>query len=145
MPDCMTGGRGPARLKRNIIFGTPVMAARLLHLSAIYLVVGACLGMYMGISQNFSLMPVHAHVLLAGWLTMAMAGVAYKTWPKAATTVLARAHFWLHNLGLPVFMVGLGLMMTGHGKQVLTILVGASTFLLGLVCLALNFWKHVRN
>ena len=50
------------------------MAARFLHLSAIYLVVGACLGMYMGITQNFSLMPVHAHVLLAGWLTLAMSG-----------------------------------------------------------------------
>ena len=121
------------------------MPARFLHLSVVYLVVGACLGMYMGITQNFSLMPVHAHVLLAGWLTLAMSGMVYKAFPAAAGTRLAKAHFWLHNLGLPVFMVGLALMMTGHGKQVLLIFFGASSLLLGLVSLALNVWRNVRS
>lgn len=123
------------------------MPARFLHLSVIYLVVGACLGMYMGITQNFSLMPVHAHVLLAGWLTLAMSGVVYKAFPAATGTRLARVHFWLHNLGLPVFMAGLALMLTGsQGKHVsVLILVGANALLLGLVSLALNVWRNVRN
>ena len=58
------------------------MSERLIKISAIYLVLGACLGMYMGITQNFSLTPVHAHVLLAGWLSLAMAGVIYRAWPR---------------------------------------------------------------
>lgn len=123
------------------------MAARFLHLSAIYLVVGASLGMYMGVTKNFSLMPVHAHVLLAGWLTLAMASMVYKAFPAAAGTKLAKANFWLHNLGLPLFMAGLALMMTGgQGKHVLVlILVGATSLLLGLVSLALNIWRNVRD
>lgn len=119
------------------------MSERLIKISAVYLVLGACLGMYMGISQNFSLTPVHAHVLLAGWLTLAMAGVVYRTWPDAAGTRLATAHFWLHNLGLPVFMTGLGLMVTGKATLPAVIAGGAGAVLLGLICLAINLWRRL--
>ena len=100
------------------------MSERFVKIAVVYLVLGACLGLYMGLSQNFVLMPVHAHVLLAGWLTLAMAGVLYRLFPAAAGTRLAHAHFWLHNLGLPVFMVGLGLMLTG--QTTLTPVVGTA-------------------
>lgn len=119
------------------------MSERLIKISAIYLVLGACLGMYMGISQDFRLVPVHAHVLLAGWLTLAMAGVLYRCWPAAADTRLATAHFWLHNLGLPVFMTGLGLMVTGKATLPAVIAGGASAVLLGLACLAINLWRRL--
>ncbi len=121
------------------------MAARLLHISALYLVLGACLGMVMGVTQNFSLVPVHAHVLLAGWLTLAVAGVVYRLFPAAAGTRLAKAHFWLHNLGLPVFMAGLALMLTGQGKLDALIAGGASALLLGLLAFAVNVWRQVRQ
>lgn len=121
------------------------MAVRLLHVAALYLVVGASLGMYVGITQNFSLVPVHAHVLLAGWLTLAVAGLVYHAYPAAAATRLARAHFWLHNLGLPVFMAGLALMLTGHGKPEAVIAGGASALLLGLVAFAANLWRQLRG
>jgi predicted histidine transporter YuiF (NhaC family) len=59
------------------------MSERLIHIAAVYLVVGAVIGM--GISQKFTLQPVHAHILVAGWLSLAMAGVIYKLYPAAAT------------------------------------------------------------
>ena len=119
------------------------MSERFIKIAALSLVFGAGLGMYMGMSQDFSLTPVHAHVLLAGWLTLAMAGVVYRAYPAAAGTRLAVAHFWLHNLGLPVFMAGLGLMVTGKATLEPVIAAGASAVLMGLVCLAINLWRRL--
>jgi hypothetical protein len=119
------------------------MSERLVKIAAVYLVLGACLGIYMGLSQNFVLMPVHAHVLLAGWLTLAMAGVLYRVYPAAAGTRLAQTHFWLHNLGLPVFMVALALMLSGRTELMPVVGIGATTLLVGLVCFAINLWRRV--
>jgi hypothetical protein len=120
------------------------MAHRLIRIAALYLVVGVCLGLYMGITQNFSLKPVHAHLLLAGWLSLAMAGVIYKLYPLASDTGLAKAHFWMHNLGLPMFMLGLAAMLTGHNIPAL-LPVGSMVLLLGLVCFSLNIWLRIRS
>lgn len=119
------------------------MSERFVKIALAYLVLGASLGIYMGISQDFTLMPVHAHILLAGWLTLAMAGVLYRLYPAAAGTRLAQAHFWLHNLGLPVFMVGLGLMLSGRATMPPVIGTGAIALLLGLVCFAINLWRRI--
>jgi hypothetical protein len=120
------------------------MANRLTWIAAVYLVLGATLGLYMGITQNFALIPVHAHILLAGWLTLAMAGVIYRLYPAASDTRLAKTHFWLHNLGLPAFMLGLALMLTGHAVPAL-LPVGAFAFFAGLLCFSLNLWRRVRG
>src|SRR5690348_5585447 len=106
------------------------MSERFVKIALVYLVLGASLGIYMGISQDFVLMPVHAHILLAGWLTLAMAGVLYRLYPAAAGTRLAQAHFWLHNLGLPVFMVALGLMLSGRATMPPVIATGAIALLI---------------
>ena len=88
---------------------------RFLQIAAVYLVVGALMGGFMGITQQFYLAPVHAHLLLLGWATLALIGLVYHHYPDAGETRLARVHFRLHNLALPIFAVGLGLMLTGHG------------------------------
>jgi cbb3-type cytochrome oxidase subunit 1 len=122
------------------------MAARFIQIAVIYLVIGGIMGLGMGISSNFSLVPVHAHVLLAGWLSLAMAGVVYHLYPAAATTRLAKAHFWLHNIGLPIFMGALAAMLLS-GNQGLTPLVaiGGTTLLVALVLFAANVLLKVRS
>ena len=42
-----------------------------LALAGVCLIVGACLGIYMGINEDFQLVAVHAHVNLAGWVQSA--------------------------------------------------------------------------
>jgi hypothetical protein len=51
------------------------MGLRFLRIAVVYLVLGAILGLAMGISQQFALTPVHAHLLLLGWASLALAGV----------------------------------------------------------------------
>src|SRR5258705_11138965 len=85
------------------------MAQRFLKIAVVYLFVGALLGITMGIFQNFALVPVHAHIGLLGWTTLALAGVIYHLHPAAAKTRLAQLHFLIHNLSLPVLRIGLRL------------------------------------
>jgi len=120
------------------------MGQRFLKIAVVYLVLGAILGLAMGIKQNFALVPVHAHLLLLGWASLALAGVVYHLYPAASETRLARLHFWLHNVGLPVFMAGLGFVLTGTEAIVPVAVVAAITVLLGLVLFAVNVLLNIK-
>lgn len=120
------------------------MGLHFLKIAVVYLAIGAGLGLYMGITVQFTLAPVHAHLLLLGWASMALAGIVYHLYPAAATTRLARIHFWLHNLALPVFMVGLGMLLSGRQAAMPIVAVGATTVLVGLILFASNVLLNVR-
>ena len=117
---------------------------RLIKIAVVYLFVGALVGMLMGITQKFVLVPVHAHLVLLGWATLALAGIIYHLYPAAAATRLARIHFWLHNLGLPVFMVALALMLSGLEAAGLFVAIGAGTVLIGLALFMTNVLLNVK-
>jgi hypothetical protein len=120
------------------------MGIRLLKIAVVYLVIGAVLGLTMGIMQKFTLAPVHAHLLLLGWASLALAGILYHLYPAAGATRLARIHFWLHNLGLPIFMVGLAFVVTGTEGIVPVVAGGATMVLLGLVVFATNVLLNMK-
>ncbi|HUH93093.1 MAG TPA: cytochrome-c oxidase [Casimicrobiaceae bacterium] len=118
------------------------MGLTFLKIAVVYLFVGVALGM--GIAQNFALVPVHAHLLLLGWASLALAGLVYHLYPAAATTRLARAHFWLHNLGLPAFMLTLGLYLLGREPLVPVVAGSAIVVLVGLGVFAVNVLVNAR-
>lgn len=120
------------------------MGLQFLKIAVVYLFVGALLGLIMGITQKFALAPVHAHLLLLGWASLALAGLIYHLYPAAANTLLARIHFWLHNLGLPVFMVGLALLLTGSESAGAIVGISASVVLIGLAVFATNVLLNVK-
>ena len=120
------------------------MGLKLLKIAVVYLVIGGSLGLGMGITQKFALAPVHAHLVLVGWASLALAGLIYHVYPAASTTRLARIHFWMHNLGLPVFMAGLALVLSGN-EAVLPVLAAAATVVLvGLFVFAANVLINVK-
>ncbi len=83
------------------------IGVRLIQIATIYMTIGLMMGLAMGIADDFALTSVHAHISLLGWATMAIAGVVYILIPSCAGSRLARLHFWGHNIGLPVMIVGL--------------------------------------
>jgi hypothetical protein len=85
-----------------------------IRIAVVYLLLGVAMGIAMGASQNFTLRPVHAHINLIGWTTLALAGLIYSVFPEAGTSKLAKAHFWLLNLALPVMMGALAMLVTGR-------------------------------
>jgi cbb3-type cytochrome oxidase subunit 1 len=120
------------------------MELRFLKVAVVYLVIGAALGLGMGISGKFTLTPVHAHLLLLGWASLALAGLVYHCYPGAALTRLARIHFWLHNIGLPGFMIGLALLLTGSQWALPLAAGSASIVLIGLALFAANVLINVK-
>ena len=90
------------------------------------------------------LAPVHAHLLLLGWASFALVGLVYHFYPGAAETRLARIHFWLHNLGLPVFMIALGMLLTGNESAGPFVGISAIVVILGLASFAANVFMNVK-
>lgn len=120
-----------------------VTATAWLKVAVIYLLVGISIGIAMGATGNFVLRPVHVHIGLLGWVTMALAGLIYSLHPAAAASRLATAHFWLHNLALPVMMIALGAMLTGHPQAVPALVASEFMLAAGLVAFAVNIFRNL--
>lgn len=83
-------------------------------LSAItYFVIGLGFGLYMGASGDHTLFTVHSHISLLGWASMGLTGLLYRFFPAAARTRLARWHFWLYQLAVPVVVLAVALRYSG--------------------------------
>jgi hypothetical protein len=116
-----------------------------LKLAVLYLIVGIGLGIVMGASEDFTLRPVHAHINLLGWTTMALAGLTYSVFPAAGHSRLARVHFWLANISMPVMAVALTLLLTGS-KQIVPVLAASEiAAALGILCFAANLFLNLKK
>jgi hypothetical protein len=82
---------------------------KFLLLAAIMLTAGVGLGIRMGIVHDFSLAPVHAHINLVGWASLALFGIVYRLYPAMATSRLAGLHFILAAPSAVMFPVGIAL------------------------------------
>jgi hypothetical protein len=120
------------------------MGLRFLKIAVVYLLVGALLGGFMGFTQQFTLAPVHAHLLLLGWASFALVALVYHLYPAASATLLARIHFWLHNLGLPAFMIALAMLLAGHESAGPFVGTFALVVILGLTAFTLNVLMNVK-
>lgn len=120
------------------------MGLRILKIAVVYLIIGAVFGLGMGLSQQFIMAPVHAHLLLLGWVSLALAGIIYHLYPAAAETRLARVHFWLHNLGLPPFMIALAALLTGNAAAGPFIGIAATVVVIGLGCFMFNVFLNAK-
>jgi hypothetical protein len=121
------------------------MGNQFLRIAVVYLLAGVAMGVGMGITKDFTLRPVHAHVNLLGWASMALFGLFYKTTPRAGETTLAKIHFWVHNLAAPIMMVSLGLEVSGYTAAEPVLAASSLAIVAGLVCFAVNLWKHTGS
>jgi len=115
---------------------------RLLRISAVYLLLGLVLGLAMGISGDFLLMSVHAHLLLLGWAAMAVTGIVYIVLPQYSDNRLAAVHFWGHNLGLPVMMACLALQTYGYSRAEPGIAAGSMVVTVSLAMFTVNLFRR---
>jgi len=116
-----------------------------LKLAVLYLILGISLGIAMGASQNFTLRPVHAHINLLGWTTMALAGLIYSVFPQAGASRLARLHFWLLNLALPVMMGALSMLLLGHVAVAPVLAIAEIIGALAIVAFAANLFLNLKQ
>ncbi|WP_223593003.1 cytochrome-c oxidase [Neobacillus bataviensis] len=121
------------------------MGIRFIKISVVYFVIGVCMGMYMSMTEKFDLTPVHVHVNLLGWVSMALAGLIYAFYPSAAETGLAKVHFWLHNIALPIMMIALACLVSGVESAGPFIAIGGTFLVLAIILFAINILKNVKS
>jgi peptidoglycan/LPS O-acetylase OafA/YrhL len=76
---------------------------------------GMIWGMVMGISQDHSTMPAHAHLNLLGWVSLFLFGIYYRLHPNIDINPLARVQVWIWIVATLVLAVGIALVHSGHG------------------------------
>ena len=132
------------RADRPMTLSLAPTATTWLKLAVLYLIAGIGIGIAMGATQNFTLRPVHAHINLLGWTTLALAGLIYTAYPKAGASRLARIHFWLHNIALPAMMGSLTAFLLGHPGAVPILVASEFVAAAGVIAFACNVFLNVK-
>lgn len=125
---------------------TPAGGIVWLRIAVVYLILGVALGIAMAAAENYTLRPVHAHINLLGFATFALAGLVYTVFPAAGASRLAKAHFWLLNLGVPVMMAALARYLATDDKSVIPVLAASEVAVaLGVLAFAANLFVNVKR
>jgi hypothetical protein len=115
---------------------------RLLRLAVLYALLGIGMGLAMSITHDFTNKGVHVHVNLLGWVSMALMALGYRQFPRMARSPLARVHFWLHGLGLPVMAVGIYMVLHQLPNAEPVVAGGSLAVAAAFASFALNVWLN---
>lgn len=117
------------------------LGLKLIRIALLYMLVGLIMGLAMAMSHDWTLMSVHSHILLLGWVTMAISGLVYIAEPRCANRKLAGVHFWGHNIGFPVMMISLGFVQYGYDAVEPVIGLGSIIVLASLAVFVVNVFS----
>jgi|SRR5690625_1913810 len=123
------------------------MGPRWLKVAVLYLIVGIGVGIYMSSTIQLQWASAHAHVNLAGWATTAIMGLVYCVYPKAGNNTLGKLHFWLYNIGLPLFLVSTFMVQI---RDMLSFahyftFTGAALMGAGLILFVVNLYTNIKE
>lgn len=107
-----------------------------LSLAGLCLLVGVSLGIAMGIAHDFLYAPVHAHLNLVGWVSLALFGLTYRAYPALASSWMAPVHFGFAAVGAVMFPIGIALSVAG--VTVAVAIVGAFIWLAAVILFLVN-------
>src|SRR5258708_40150295 len=104
--------------------------------AVLMVVAGMIWGIAMGISQDHSTLPAHAHLNLLGWVSLFLFGIYYHLYPAIDRSRLAFLQVWIWIAGTIVLTIGVALVHSGHQigdplSAASSLLVLAETFLFG--------------
>jgi hypothetical protein len=107
------------------------------------LLVGEGLGIYMGITQDFLLVPAHVHLNLLGWVTLAAFGLMHRAYPALATSRMAAFQCWFAiaaNIAMPL---GLAVMLAGAEHDATLVKYASLAVILATVLFIIMFVRKV--
>jgi len=118
------------------------MIKSLFRVSVSLALVGIVLGIVMGIQQDFTLMPAHAHLNLLGFVTMFLSALYYRAVPAAAASRLAGVQAIVSVAGAVVFPIGIAsVLLGGHDRFEPIVVGGAVTVFLGMALFAVSVFR----
>lgn len=125
------------------------MGAKWIKISAIYLIIGIGFGLFMHSTVQLQWGATHAHINVVGWLTTAVIGLIYSVYPQAGNNSLGKAQFWLHNIGLPVLLIGMMIIQPSLGAPgfliELCVWLGGLAFALSIILLIVNLFTNLKE
>jgi len=101
--------------------------------AVVYALTGMVLGMVMGASGDHSLAPVHAHINLLGWATLALMGAFYGLAGAQAPARLAWINFAVSNLANLITLPLLAMLLKGNEAVIPVMSVGEILLVLGML------------
>jgi hypothetical protein len=102
---------------------------------ALFAIVGMAMGIVMGMGEDFTYAPVHAHINLVGWASLALFGLVYRA-GLAKQDRLAVVHFWIALAGAIVLPIGIYISMSAHNPALA--IVGSLLTLVSIVLFLIN-------
>ena len=103
---------------------------------------GMGLGIFMGIRQDFALMPAHAHLNLLGFVVMFLSALYYRVFPKAAASRLAPYQAIVSVVGAITFPIGIACVILGGQERFEPVVVaGALIGFLGMLMFAVIVYR----
>lgn len=122
------------------------MGIRFIKIASVYFVVGIILGMVMGISESFQYTSTHAHINLLGWVSMGLIGVIYHVFPQLTAKKLANLHFWLHNVGLPLMVLGMVLFALDNESVAIPFMsAGGTLIIVATILFSVNCFLSLKK
>jgi hypothetical protein len=124
----------------------PRVSAAFFALGAVCVFMGMLWGMHMGESEDFTMMPAHAHLNLLGWVTMALYGTFYALTHASMKPKLAWANFTLAAIGVAVMIPSLALYLPAHNAKFIPgIVVGEIATLLSLLIFGISVFRELTR
>jgi hypothetical protein len=119
-----------------------MIATVLLRLGALFALCGMALGIAMGIRQDFTLAPAHAHINLVGFVGLFLAGLYYRLVPEAAASALAKVQAGIAIAAAVIFPVGIGgILLSGGDLYELITVIGALLAFAGMALFAVIVFR----
>jgi hypothetical protein len=88
-----------------------MIGSLMMCISVVILLIGMLAGIAMGIQQDFTLAPAHAHLNLVGGVLLFLFGLYYRLVPAAGNSVLAKVQGGLHIVGAILFPAGVAIVV----------------------------------
>ena len=100
----------------------------------------------MSMAHDYALTGVHVHVNLLGWASFALARFLYHLFPNTSSNLYAKLHFWSANIGLPLMMIALTVLIL-NGAEMATVFtaIGGVLVVFSVIMFAVNVFVNIRS
>ena len=114
-------------------------------MAVLYALFGMVMGEIMGASGDHSQMPVHAHINVLGWVSLALFGVVYKLWPAAAQGRLPLVQFALFNVGVVVQAAAVSQLLAGNEGAGPIAGISSGILIISMLIFAFLVYRHATE
>jgi hypothetical protein len=118
-----------------------MIANWLLRLAVVLGIIGMAFGIVMGIRNDFTLAPAHAHLNLVGWVGLFLAGLYYQAVPGAAASKLAYVHAFTAMAGAILLPVGIAAIILGGQTYLPVTVIGSLVVLAAMLLFAIVVFR----